>query len=149
LAPATFVLGIPAPGNPFRQVKVAPADAPFAPVLSRIEERIAEMERAEGAVPARAGQEGGRASGARRGRARAKKLGLDHAEIAVAAAAEVLREHGRKSDRLSFCAGAVRMIGYHVVPVLQVRRDAYEALPALNADARGLGHGVHGFADAV
>jgi hypothetical protein len=61
----------------------------------------------------------------------------------------VLREHGRRSDRRNFCAGAVRMLGHYVVPVLQVRREAYEALPALKSDARGLGHGVNGFADAV
>jgi hypothetical protein len=67
--------------------------------------------------------------------------------MTVAAAAEVLRE--RRGDRLSFCAGAVRMLGHYVVPVLQVKREAFQALPALRADAGGLGHGVHGFADAV
>jgi hypothetical protein len=137
LAPATFVLGIPAPGNPSRRVRVAPSDAPFAAVLPRIEERIAEIER-----------DADEASPGAFGRAQ-KKLGLGRAEVAVAAAAEVLREHGRRSDRKSFCAGAVRMLGHYVVPVLQVRRDAYLALPRLRSGARGLGHGVDGFADAV
>jgi DisA bacterial checkpoint controller nucleotide-binding len=142
LAPTTFVLGIPAPGNPSRLVRVAPPDAPFAAVLPRIEERIAEMEREGSAVHV------GPSSSPRPRGGRAK-LGLGRAEVAVAAAAEVLKEHGRRSDRRSFCAGAVRLLGHYVVPVLQVRRDAYEALPALRTDARGLGHGVHGFADAV
>jgi len=142
LAPTTFVLGIPAPGNPSRQIRVAPSDAPFAPALPRIEERIAEMEREGGAVHVGA-------AGGSKPRGKGAKLGLGRAEMAVAAAAEVLREHGRRSDRRTFCAGAVRMLGYYVVPVLQVRRDAYEALPALRADAGGLGHGVLGFADAV
>ncbi len=142
LAPTTFVLGIPAPGNPSHTIRVAPADAPFAAALPRIEERIAEMEREEG-------EGNGGAAGKRRGRGGRAKLGMGRAEMAVAATAEVLREQGRRSDRRSFCAGAVRMLGHHVVPILQVRRDAYEALPALRVDARGLGHGVHGFADAV
>ena len=134
LSPATFVLGIPAPGNPSRRVRVAPVDAPFAAVLPRIEERIAEMERSLAAPE----------ESQARGR---QGLGLGRAEMVVAAAAEVLRE--RRSDRLSFCAGAVRMLGHYVVPVLQVRREAYQALPALRSDAGGLGHGVNGFADAV
>jgi len=145
LAPTTFVLGIPAPGNPSRQVRVAPADAPFGTVLPRIAERIAEIERSV------AGQGSAPHAGERveRGHRARPDLGLGRAELVVAAAAEVLREHGRRSDRLSFCAGAVRMLGHYVVPVLQVRREAYAALPALRSDARGLGHGVHGFADAV
>jgi hypothetical protein len=142
LGPATFVLGIPAPGNPSRRVRVAPADAPFASALPRIEERLAEMERSL-AGSGKAGDTLKAHAGAR-GRA---GLGLGRAEMVVAAAAEVLRE--RRSDRLSFCAGAVRMLGHYVVPVLQVRRDAYQALPALRSDAGGLGHGVNGFASAV
>jgi hypothetical protein len=135
LSPSTYVLGIPAPGNPSRRVRVAPPDAPFAPALPRIEEVLAELERT--AAP------GGRRAPTKKG------LGLAQGEMVVAAAAEVLREHCRRSDRLSFCAGAVRMVGHYVVPVLQVNRAAYEALPALRSGAHGLGHGVAGFADAV
>jgi hypothetical protein len=50
---------------------------------------------------------------------------------------------------VSFCAGAVRVRGHHVVPVLELGRDAYEALPRLRADPAGPGHGVLGFADAL
>lgn len=138
LSPSTFVLGIPAPGNPSRKVKVAPADAHFASVLPRIEERLAELERS-GTAPAEHPH-------AHSGK---QALGLARAEMAVAAAAEVLREHGRRVDRLSFCAGAVRMVGHYVVPVLQVRREAYEALPALRSGHGSMDHGVASFADAV
>ena len=130
LAPSTYVLGIPAPTNPSRRIRVAPGDAPFAAVLPRIEERVAEIERKVG--------EAGKV-----------KLGLGRAEMTVAAAAEVLEEHGRRSDRKTFLAGAVRMLGHYVIPVLQVRRETFHALPALRSDARGFGHGVHSFADAV
>jgi hypothetical protein len=150
LSPATFVLGIPAPGTSGR-VRVAPADAPFASALPRIEERIAELVRAD-AAPTRGG-EGARSRGRPRrrepGGRGSNSLHLARAELTVAAAAEVLREHGRRSDRLTFCAGAVRMLGHYVVPVLQVRRDAYEALPALRSGDGGLGHGVSSFPDAV
>jgi hypothetical protein len=137
LSPATYVIGIPTPGNPSRRVRVAPSNAPFASALPRIEEALAELERTS-ATTAQNGKSN-----------RNKRLGLGQAEMAVAATAEVLRDVGRRSDRLSFCASAVRMLGHYVVPVLEVRRDAYEALPALRSGARGLGHGVYGFADAV
>jgi hypothetical protein len=134
LSPSTFVLGIPSAGNPSRKVRVAPPDAHFAAVLPRIEERVAELEKA-GVAPLT--------------HKRDKKLGLARAEMAVAAAAEVLREHGKKSDRISFCTGAVRMVGHYVVPVLQLHREAYEALPSLKSARDGLEHGVSSFADAV
>jgi hypothetical protein len=130
LAPATFVIGVPVPGSAARKVRVRPENAPFASALDRLDERIAEIERSMGASE----------------RAR---LGLTRAGIASAAATDVLREHGRRSDRESFCAGAVRMLNHHVIPVLQVRRDAYRSLPALRSDPDQLGHGVHGFAEAV
>lgn len=127
LAPATFVIGVPVPGSVARKVRVRPEDAPFASALDRLDERIAEIERSVGA-------------------SERTRLGLTRAGIASAAATDVLREHGRRSDRESFCAGAVRMLNHHVIPVLQVSRDAYRGLPALRSDPD---HGVHGFAEAV
>jgi hypothetical protein len=129
LAPAVFVLGVPIPttsGAP-RPVVISPARAPPSPAIAAIEARIDEIEKAAGAgasVPTRG-------------------------EAAAAAVAEVMRAKSRRGDRLSFCAGAVRLAGHHVVPVLTVDRAAYEALPALRGGEAGMGHGVTGFAEAV
>jgi hypothetical protein len=131
LAPSAFVVGVPIPtpsGAP-RAVIVAPARAPPAPALADLEARVDEIEHSTGA--------GAGASA------------LTRAEAAAAAVAEVLRAKDRRGDRRSFCAGAVRLAGHHVVPVLTVDRDAYEALPALRGGAAGMGHGVAGFAEAT
>jgi hypothetical protein len=127
LAPATFVVGVPLapPSGAAADVVVAPPGAPFAPALDDLEARIGEIERSAGASI------------------------LTRAEAAAAAVAQALHAHRKGGDRLSFCAGAARIGSHHVIPVLTVDRDAYEALPALRGGSGGMGHGVTGFAEAV
>jgi hypothetical protein len=129
IATTTYVVGVPVvPGK--GEILVEPADAPIARALSQLDARIEEIE--QSIAPSER-----------------SKLGLGRAEIVSAAVTDVLKASCRRSDRLIFCAGAVRVRTHYVVPVLQVRREAYEALPKLAADPRGPGHGVHGFADAL
>lgn len=127
LAPTTYVVDVPAAGGP---PVVEPPDAPIAGALAHLDARIDEQEKSLGA-------------------SERTMLGLGRTEMASAAVASVLDGAYRRTNRLIFCAGAVRVRGHDVIPVLQVSREAYGALPRLRSDPSGPGHGVHGFADAL
>jgi hypothetical protein len=129
LSPTTYVIGVPVIRGKGEAI-VEPADARLAGALAQLDDRIAEVERGLGDTDRDA-------------------LGLGRAEIVSAAVTELLAQNCRRTDRRIFCAGAVRVRTHYVIPVLQVRRDAYEALPKMRADERGPGHGVLGFADAL
>ncbi|MFT3771974.1 MAG: diadenylate cyclase [Minicystis sp.] len=112
------------------EVIIEPADAPIAGALAQLDARIEEIEKSLGD-------------------SERSRLGLGRAEIVSAAVTDLLKASCRRADRLMFCAGAVRVRAHYVIPVIQVRREAYEALPRLRADERGPAHGVIGFADAL
>src|SRR5262249_45542790 len=129
IAPTTYVIGVPVQRSK-GELLVEPADAPIAGALAQLDARAAEAEQNPG-------------------HAERSGLGVGRAEIVSAAVSDILKASSRRADRLMFAAGAVRVRAHYVIPVLQVRREAYEALPRLRADDRGPGHGVHGFADAL
>lgn len=129
IAPRTYVVAVPvARGR--GPVLVDPPDPRLLAALAQLEDRIDEME-ASLAAPS------------------PSRLSLARAELVAAVTAETLRQNCRRTDRLVFSAGAVRVRAHYVIPVLQLGREAYEALPALRANPRGPGHGVRGFADAL
>jgi hypothetical protein len=129
IAATTYVIGVPVIRGK-GEILVEPADAPIAGAMAHLDARIEELGQSIDA-------------------SERSRLGLGRAEIVSAAVADVLKAHGRRSDRLIFAAGAVRVRSHYVIPLLQVSREAWEALPALRSDPRGPGHGVHGFADAL
>jgi hypothetical protein len=130
LHPSALVICVPTLRGTAEQIRVEPEGAISARALARIEERITEIEHATG--------DSERAH-----------LGLTSAEIAAAAVAETLKDHGKKSDRVIFCTDAVRTRGYLAVPILEVSRRAYDALPAFRADPKNLRHGVYSFGETV
>jgi hypothetical protein len=129
IAPRTYVVAVPVARGK-GPILVDPPDPRLLAALAQLEDRIEEMERSL-AAPAPA------------------RLDVGRAEIVAAAIAETLRQNCRRTDRLVFSAGAVRVRAHYVIPVLQVGREAYEALPTLLANPRGPVHGVRGFADAL
>jgi hypothetical protein len=129
IAPRTYVVAVPAVRGK-GSILVDPPDARLVAALAQLEDRVEEMARSLAAPsPAR--------------------LAVARAEIVAAATAETLRLNCRRTDRLVFSADAVRVRAHYVIPVLQIGREAYEALPMLAANPRGPGHGVRGFADAL